>query len=130
MVGILIVSHNKKVSEGIKEMIEQMVSKNVKVETVGGEGGQLGVSVEEIVKAVNAIFDEEGVIIFVDFGSSVIGARTALNFLDESKKAKIYIADAPILEGAFIAAVEISLGKKIEEVLKAVEETKHMKKIS
>jgi len=128
MVGIVIVSHNKKVSEGIKEIIEQMVGKSIRVACVGGEKGRLGVSVEEIVKAVEEVFDEDGVIVFVDFGSTVIGAKTALSLLSEDQKSRVFIANAPILEGAFVAAVEASLGKRIEEVLKAAEEARNMEK--
>ncbi len=130
MVGIVIVSHSKKVSEGIKEIIEQMVGKKIKIACVGGEGGVLGVNVEEIVKAIEEVYDDDGVIIFVDFGSTVIGAKTALSLLSEDKRSKVFIANAPILEGAFVAAVEASLGKDIKSVLKAAEEARSIVKLS
>lgn len=130
MVGIVIVSHTKKISEGIKELIEQMVGNNVKVACVGGEQGKLGTNVSEIVEAINGVYDNQGVLIFVDFGSTAIGAKTALNLLDDEKKTKTIIVDAPIVEGAFIAAVEASLGKGLEEIIKAAEESRNMKKLN
>lgn len=129
MVGIVLVSHNKKISEGVKEVIDQMIGGTVKVACVGGEKGELGTNVSEIIKAVNEVLDEQGVIIFVDFGSTVIGAKAALNMLNQEVKSKVFIANAPIVEGAFIAAVEASLGKSIEEVLKAAEEARNMVKV-
>jgi len=129
MVGIVVVSHTKKISEGVKEIIEQMVGKNIKIACVGGEPGKLGTNVSDIVNAINEVYDDQGVLIFVDFGSTVLGAKTALNLLNEQKRSKIYIVDAPIVEGAFIAAVEASLGKSIDEILKALEDVKSMKKI-
>lgn len=129
MVGIVLVSHNKKISEGIKEVIDQMIRGAIKIACIGGEAGELGTNVSEIVRAINEVIDEQGVIIFVDFGSTAIGAKAALNMLDQGVRAKVFIANAPIVEGAFIAAVEASLGKSIEEVLKAAEEAKNMVKV-
>jgi len=129
MVGIVVVSHTKKISEGVKEIIEQMVGKNIKIASVGGEPGRLGTNVSDIVNAINEAYDDQGVLIFADFGSTVLGAKTALSFLDEQKRSKTYIVNAPIVEGAFIAAVEASLGKSINEILKVLEDAKNIKKI-
>lgn len=130
MVGIIIISHNKKISEGIKEVIEQMIGKNenVKISCVGGEAGSLGTNVSEIIKAIDEVYDKQGVLIFVDFGSTALGAKTALNLIDDERKSNIHIVNAPIVEGAFVAAVEASLGKSMEEILKSVEEAKNMNK--
>ncbi len=129
MVGIVLVSHNRKISEGVREVIEQMIGRTVKIACVGGEAGELGTNVSEIIRAVNEVLDEQGVIVFVDFGSTAIGAKAALNMLDQEVRLKVFIANAPIVEGAFVAAVEASLGKSIEEVLRAAEEARNMVKV-
>ena len=106
-----------------------MVGKNIKIACVGGEAGKLGTNVSDIVNAINEVYDDQGVLIFVDFGSTILGTKTALNLLDEQKRSKIYLVDTPIVEGAFIAAVEASLGKSVDEILKALKDIKSMKKI-
>lgn len=127
MVGLVIVSHSRKICEGIDEMIKQMVSQNVRYKCVGGgEKGELGVNVSEIVKAITEVMDDEGVIAIADFGSTVIGVKAALRILSEEIKRKVFLSNAPIVEGSFTAAVEISIGKAVNEVLKSLEESKNM----
>lgn len=128
MVSLVIVSHTKKISEGIKELVEQMVGRSVRIAAVGGEEGKLGTEVSAIIKAIEEVYDENGVIIFVDFGSTLIGAKAALNLLDSEKRSRVYIANAPIVEGAFVAAVEASMGKDVYEILKVAAEARYMKK--
>lgn len=130
MVGIVIVSHSKKVSEGVKEIIENMIGPGrVKIACVGGETA-LGVSAQEVANAIMDVYDEDGVLVFVDFGSSVTGSKAAREILPDNIKQKVYITSAPLVEGAFVAAVEASLGKSIEEVIKSVAEALNIKKIS
>jgi dihydroxyacetone kinase phosphotransfer subunit len=127
MVGIVIVSHSKKVSEGVKEIIEGMVkSEKVKIACVGGEM-TLGVSAQEVADAIMKIYDEDGVIVFVDFGSSITGSRAALEILPENIRQKVRITDAPLVEGAFVAAVEASLGKRLEEIIQSVKDALSIK---
>lgn len=130
MVGIVIVSHSKKISEGVKEIIEGMVGAGkIKIACVGGET-TLGVSAQEVVNAIMDVYDEDGVVVFVDFGSSITGSKAALEILPEEVKSKVYITNAPLVEGAFIAAVEASLGKSIEEIIKSASEALSIKKIT
>ncbi|MGB9817262.1 MAG: dihydroxyacetone kinase phosphoryl donor subunit DhaM [Desulfurococcaceae archaeon] len=129
MVGIVVVSHSKKVSEGVRDIIEGMVgSGKVKIECVGGES-TLGVSAQEVAEAIMKVYDEEGVIVFVDFGSSITGSKAALEILPENMKQKVHITNAPLVEGAFVAAVEASLGKSLEEVIKSVKDALSIKRI-
>ena len=123
------VSHSKKVSEGVRDIIEGMVgSGKVKIGCVGGES-TLGVSAQEVAEAIIKVYDEEGVIVFVDFGSSITGSKAALEILPENMKQKVHITNAPLVEGAFVAAVEASLGKSLEEVIKSVKDALSIKRI-
>ncbi len=130
MVGIVIVSHSRKVSEGVKEIIEGMVGAGkIKIACVGGET-TLGVSAQEVANAVLNVYDEDGVIVFMDFGSSVTGSKAALEILPENIRQKVYLSSAPLVEGAFIAAVEASLGKNMEEIIKSASEALNIKKLT
>ncbi len=132
MVGLLIVSHSAKICEGIVDILEQMVDKKVNYRCVGGgEGDELGVNVNKVISSIYDLASEDGIIVIVDFGSTVIGVKAALESLgNEELKKKIYLSNAPIVEGAFVAAVEISLNKKMEDVIKAVNGANNMPKFN
>lgn len=55
MIGIILVSHSKKITDGIKEMIDEMIgtSESVKIKSCGGtEDGRLGTNSLEILKCI------------------------------------------------------------------------------
>jgi phosphoenolpyruvate---glycerone phosphotransferase subunit DhaM len=117
-VGIVLISHSFKVVEGIKDIISQMVP-NVVVETAGGtEENEIGTSVEKIQQAIENAYSEKGVLLFYDIGSAMMNAELAIEL---SEHENVVIANAPILEGAFVASVESGMGKTLEEVKNAAE---------
>jgi len=130
LIGIVIVTHSQKLAEGIKELVEQMVHGKVPIACAGGVADVIGTDATLIKKAVNEVYSDDGVLILVDFGSAVISSRAAMSLLEPEKRSKIMIADAPIVEGTFIAAVEASIGKSLEEVKKAAEASRNMKKVT
>lgn len=116
MVGIVIVSHSEKIAEGVKEVAEQMVPE-VKIYSAGGtDDGRIGTDAMKISAAIENAFDKDGVILLFDLGSSLTNAEMAIEFLDEDIKSKVEIIDAPLVEGAIVAAVYASMNKTIEEI--------------
>ena len=116
MVGIVIVSHSEKIAEGVKEVAEQMVPE-VKIYSAGGtDDGRIGTDAMKISAAIENAFDKDGVILLFDLGSSLMNAEMAIEFLDEDIKSKVEIIDAPLVEGAIVAAVHASMNKTIEEI--------------
>ncbi|MBV7273622.1 PTS-dependent dihydroxyacetone kinase phosphotransferase subunit DhaM [Clostridiaceae bacterium UIB06] len=116
MVGIVIVSHSNKVAQGVKELVSQM-SVDGKIATAGGTNdGRLGTDVEKIIKAINEVYCEDGVLVLFDLGSAYMNAEMAIEGLDEKKKEKVEIIDTALVEGALTAAVEASIGKSKEEI--------------
>lgn len=116
MVGIVIVSHSEKIAEGAKEVAEQMVPE-VKIYSAGGtDDGRIGTDAMKISAAIENAFDKDGVILLFDLGSSLMNAEMAIEFLDEDIKSKVEIIDAPLVEGAIVAAVYASMNKTIEEI--------------
>lgn len=121
MVGIVIVSHSKKVAEGIYELAVQMAGAKHRMIAAGGmEDGGIGTDALLIKEAIIKVDGGEGVVILADLGSGILSAQTAIDFLEEDN-IKVVIADAPILEGAVSAAVQASIGGDFEEVVKAAE---------
>jgi dihydroxyacetone kinase DhaKLM complex PTS-EIIA-like component DhaM len=50
----------------------------------------------------------------------------AIELLDESLGKRVRIADAPILEGAIVAAVQASIGDTLDNVLAVAEESRSL----
>jgi len=118
MVGIVIVSHSSKVADGIRDIAQQM-AKNVNIIAAGGTNdGEIGTDALKIQEAILKANTGNGVLIMVDLGSAVLSAETALEFLDEELRHNVFIADAPIVEGAIVAAVQASTGAVLKDVLK------------
>lgn len=119
-VGIVIISHSVKVAEGIKEIICQVVEE-VPVEIAGGtDTGEVGTNIDKIIGAINRAYSDKGVLLFYDLGSAKMNAEMAVDLID---KEKIVLVEAPILEGAYVGAVEASLGKEIDEILTRLKES-------
>ena len=122
-VGIVIVSHSSKVAEGAADMVRQMVGDQVLLAWTGGdEAGGLGTSVSKILNAIDAAWSEAGVAILVDLGGAETNSEMALEMLAPERQGKAVICNAPIVEGAVIAATEASGGASLEKVQAVAEE--------
>lgn len=129
MVGIVIVSHSRKVAEGIAEMAGQMARPEQMIVAAGGMAdGGIGTDAMRVQDAVCRADSGDGVVIMVDLGSAVLSAETALEFLTDELRTRVKIADAPVVEGAIAATVEASLGSELAQVLRTAEEARNLKK--
>jgi dihydroxyacetone kinase phosphotransfer subunit len=134
MVGILIVSHSADAAKGIAEIARGMAvagDNDIPIIGVGGadEGG-LGVSVAKIAEALTEMLPKcDGILIVPDLGSSILSSRAAIGMLSQEEAAKTVIVDAPVLEGAMMAAVEASTGSDLQAVVKVAEVAKNLIKI-
>jgi dihydroxyacetone kinase phosphotransfer subunit len=122
-VGIVIVSHSPKVAEGAADMVRQMVGSDVPVAWTGGdpEGG-LGTSVRAIMAAIEQAWSDAGVAVLVDLGGAETNSEMAIEMLDGDRQGKVVICNAPIVEGAVIAAAEAASGAPLSLVRKTAEE--------
>jgi PTS hybrid protein len=122
-VGIVIVSHSPLVAEGTADMVRQMVGDEVPLAWCGGDpGGGLGTSVEAILAAIDRAWTERGVAILVDLGGAETNSEMAVEMLPDERRRLTVICNAPIVEGAVMAATEASSGASLEEVRKTAEE--------
>jgi PTS hybrid protein len=122
-VGIVIVSHSPLVAEGAADMVRQMVGNEVPLAWCGGntEGG-LGTSVEAIMQAIDRAWSDKGVAILVDLGGAETNSEMAIEMLDEGRAGKVVVCNAPVVEGAVMAAAEASGGASLAEVRATAEE--------
>jgi phosphoenolpyruvate---glycerone phosphotransferase subunit DhaM len=122
-VGIVIVSHSPDVAHGAADMVRQMVGAEVPLAWCGGDpDGGLGTSVEAIVRAIESAWSERGVAILVDLGGAETNSEMAIEMLPPEKRSRIVICNAPIVEGAVMAATEASGGSALSDVRNAAEE--------
>ncbi|MGO1495984.1 dihydroxyacetone kinase phosphoryl donor subunit DhaM [Agrococcus casei] len=117
-VELIIVSHSSKLAEGVVELAQQM-AEDVRLHAVGGtdEGG-IGTSFDRVQQAVEVSGDA---VVLCDLGSAVMTAESVIDFLDDDARARIRLADAPLVEGAVAAAVAAQSGGSLDEVLAAAE---------
>lgn len=122
-VAILIVSHSADVARGCADMVRQMVGAEVRVEWTGGnpEGG-LGTDVVKIQHALESAWSEAGVAVLVDLGGAETNSEMAAERLPARRSDRVAICNAPLVEGAIVAAVEAASGADLEHVRKAAEE--------
>ena len=122
-VGIVIVSHSADVARGTADMVRQMVGNEVPVAFCGGDpGGGLGTNVEAIMRAIDAAWSEKGVAILVDLGGAETNSEMAIELQPPERQGKIVVCNAPIVEGAVMAATEASGGATLQEVKRTAEE--------
>jgi dihydroxyacetone kinase phosphotransfer subunit len=122
-VGIVIVSHSPKIAEGAADMVRQMVGDSVPLAWTGGNAdGGLGTSVENILAAIDRAWSDKGVAILVDLGGAETNSEMAVEMLPGTKASKVVVCNAPIVEGAVIAATEASGGSTLADVKRTAEE--------
>lgn len=121
-VGIVIVSHSADVAKGAADMVHGMVGDEVRVRHTGGDpGGGLGTDVGAIKAAIEGVWSEAGVAILVDLGAAEMNTEMAIELLPGAKRRLVRICNAPVVEGAVLAATEASGGANLEEVCQTAE---------
>jgi PTS hybrid protein len=122
MVGLVLISHSGTLVEGLREMVAQVAGDDVHVATAGGtQDGRLGTSAPLIAAAIRSALDAgaDDSLVLLDLGSAALSLELALDELDEAERARIRISEAPLVEGAILAAVQASVGASIDEVAAA-----------
>jgi len=125
MVGIVLVSHSKKLATALRELVLQMVGAEFPIAVAAGVGKdheELGTDAVHIAEVLQPFLDGDGAVVLMDLGSAVLSAQTALELLDTSAVAdpttKLRLCPAPIVEAAVSAAVQASIGGTLDEVVR------------
>jgi PTS hybrid protein len=135
LVNLVLISHSAMLVEGLREMVVQVAGADVRVEIAGGtEDGRLGTSTTRIASALRSAVapGSEGtpaVLVLLDLGSAALSLELALEELTEGERARVRISEAPLVEGAILAAVQASVGASIEEVAAAAGAASTMTKL-
>jgi phosphocarrier protein FPr len=120
MVSIVIVSHSAKLAEGVRELAEQMVQGQLRLAATGGiddPENPIGTDAMKVYEAIEAVYDDDGVVVLMDLGSALLSAEMALEFLEPQRRANVYLCEAPLVEGTMAAAVQASVGGDVRQVM-------------
>lgn len=122
LVGLVLVSHSALIAAGLRDMVAQVAGPDVPVTTAGGtDDGRLGTSAPRITDAIQAALDAgaDQAIILLDLGSAALSLELALEELGPDVRARIQVSEAPLVEGAILAAVQASIGAGLADVAEA-----------
>ncbi len=121
MVNLVLVSHSPSLAAGVAELARAMTQQSsIVIATSAGTGdpsNPLGTNPEDIQRAIEAAYSDDGVLVLMDLGSALIGAEMALESLPDDRRAKVRLCEAPMIEGAIAAAVQASLGGTLDQVM-------------
>lgn len=131
-VALVIVSHSAKLAEGVVDLAGQMNAGQVKLFAAGGtDDGTLGTSATRIHAALEeALEGGNEALILMDLGSAYLSSTLALEFLTDEQRGRVQLAEAPLVEGAFLAAFEAANGGTLAEVNEAAAGGRDLQKIS
>ena len=128
LVGLVVVSHSNKLAEEVINFAKLLQQEDFKIEN-GGKINQkvYGATVDTIKDAIRRADEGQGVLVFVDMGSSIFNAVKAVE--DIKEEVKVEIADAPLVEG-IISAVAANFDEmSLSELKEIAEGSRNFKKI-
>jgi PTS hybrid protein len=120
-VGLVFVSHSVQIAEGLVALAGQMAPGTHLAAAGGTDDDGIGTSFDRITSALGEADGGVGVVVLCDLGSAILTAETALEFLDDDARARVRIADAPLVEGGVAAAVAAEIGGDLAAVVAAAE---------
>jgi PTS hybrid protein len=125
-IGLVLVSHSTGIAEGLAELVAQIAGPEVRIVAAGGgPDGTLGTDGGRVLAALREGTASGSVVVLVDIGSSVLSVRSALEELSAAERERVFVADAPLVEGAVAAGVAASTGCPSAEVVRAAEEARN-----
>lgn len=119
-IAIVIVSHSKQLALGVRELAAQMVQGQVSIAIAAGiedPENPLGTDPIQVYEAIASVLSDDGVLVLMDLGSALLSAEMAIEFLPEAQQQKVYLCEAPLVEGAIAAVVAVAAGRNIHQVM-------------
>ena len=130
--GLVLISHSAAVVDGLRDMVNQVAGEDVAVGIAGGtEDGRLGTSAPRIEAALSSVLAEtpDGVVVLFDLGSAALSLELALEALEPADRDRVVVSEAPLVEGAILAAVQASIGASVADVAAAAAGAASMPKL-
>lgn len=133
-VGVVVVSHSAELADATVRLVARLANMpgdGPRLLAAGGlADGSIGTDATRIADALVAADAGAGVVVLADLGSAVLAAQTAVEELIEPDLAeRVRISRGPIVEGAFVAAVQASAGDALDDVAAAADEAATLDKL-
>jgi dihydroxyacetone kinase phosphotransfer subunit len=133
-VGIVVVSHSAALANDVVDLVAALANlspDDVPLFAAGGlNATTLGTDAARIAEAIEQADQGDGVLVVADLGSAVLSALTAVeDLLTTELAARVRISGGPLVEGAFVAAVQAFAGDGLDEVKAAAEAAAQMDKL-
>lgn len=118
MVGIVIVSHSRRLAEAAVELALQMVRGTPPpIEIAAGlDDHVLGTDAARVKEAIDRVASPSGVLVMMDLGSAVLSAELALELRGNTSDCQVILSDAPLVEGLVAAVTLAAAGAPLAEV--------------
>ena len=132
LVSLVLISHSATLVDGLRAMVAQVAGDEVAVAVAGGtDDGRLGTSAPRITAAIRSVLDAGAghALVLLDLGSAALSLELALEDLPEADRARVRVSEAPLVEGAVLAAVQASVGADIDTVVAAAESAASLPKM-
>lgn len=133
-VGIVVVSHSADVAEATVALVRQLANLDDEgpalIAAGGLSDGAIGTDAVRIAGAIAEADVGAGVVVLADLGGAVLSAVTALEeLLEPDAAARVALSGGPLVEGAFVAAVQAAAGDTLDGVRTAADEAATMDKL-
>jgi dihydroxyacetone kinase DhaKLM complex PTS-EIIA-like component DhaM len=120
VVSLVLVSHSAPLLDALLQMIEDGIEHHPTVELAGGtDDGRYGTSLRRVGAALTAADGPDGTIVLYDSGSAWLTISFALDGLTPAQRSRLAVSDAPLVEGAMVAAARAGQEAPLTEVLEA-----------
>lgn len=116
MSGLVLVSHSKRLADGLAELVAELAGPELTIATAGG-ADPLGVSAE-MVEQVLAQMLEAGkapLVVIGDLGSSLLATSAIIEL--HGWQEEVRLADCPMVEGAVACAMSLAIGDGVDAAL-------------
>ncbi len=119
MVSLVLVSHSPQLLDALLQMIEESIEHPPVVEVAGGtDDGRSGTSLARVVAALGAA-GPDGTVVLYDSGSAWLTISFAIDALAPDLRRRVVVSDAPLVEGALVAAARAGRNAPLAEVVDA-----------
>jgi len=130
LASLVLVSHSATLVAGLAELVAQVAGPDVSIVAIGGaRDGSLGSDGGRVLEALQEAAAGTGAVVLMDIGSSVLAVKAALAELSPDELERLFVADAPLVEGAIAAGVAASTGASPSEIAKTAEEARSAAKL-
>jgi len=120
VVSLVLVSHSRPLLDALRQMIDDCVGRAPTVELAGGtDDGRFGTSLQRVREAITAADSPDGTVVVYDSGSAWLTISFAMDALTSDQRARVVVSDAPLVEGALVAAARAGQDAPLVEVVEA-----------